>query len=399
MALINRVLAFVPMVASLVFTTRAVPQTRASTTPERRFIVLELKGTPAERGKKYGEQLREQIQKSVAIWKQNVQTTFKMDPDAFINKFVAETNYIPAIEHWTPGLLDEVRGISEGSGIDFNTILAFQLMDEYWVNADAIAIEHCSVLGTAATALHPNVIAQNMDLETFRDGFQTILHITEPSGLQQFVLTQPGLIAFNGMNSAGVGVNTNTVAQLAHARQGLPVAFVVRGVLQRSTFPDVESFLKSVHHASGQSYTIGASGRVAYFEASANKVVELCGKQNGEFIYHTNHPIMNSDYSSEGARQMQNPEETDNSHTRYSALQKRLSENPGSDALETIKATLRSHDSEQHPICRAANSRDGLFSYSSTIMVLTGQPRLIASPGPPDQYEYEVFRFGGTKPK
>ena len=165
--------------------------------------------------------------------------------------------------------------------------------------------EHCSGLGIAATASHPAIVAQNMDLESFRDGLQTLLHIKDPSGLEAYVLTAPGLIGVNGINDQGVGVTANTLAQLAHNRDGLPVAFVVRGVLQRSTFGEIEAFLNGVHHASGQNYTVGASGRVAYFEASAHKVVEV--STNGGFLYHTNHPLANDDYSEEGSEEMRRP--------------------------------------------------------------------------------------------
>ena len=80
---------------------------------------------------------------------------------------------------------------------------------------------------------------------------------TAAHDLHQFILTFPGLIATNGMNSKGVGITTNTLKQLAHSRDGLSVAFVVRGVLERQTFDEAQMFLKSVHHASGQNYTVG----------------------------------------------------------------------------------------------------------------------------------------------
>lgn len=382
----------------LMFTLAPVlPDSRAQTSsPEaksRRFIVLDLTGTPYERGVQHGKALREAIHKSVAIWKENLQITFKIDGDTFITKFLAKTNYLLAIKKWTPDLLEEVRGISEGAQIDFNTILVFQLMDEYWVNGPEITAEHCSAMGIAEAADHPTIVAQNMDLENFRDGFQTILHIREVSGLEEFVLSQPGLIAFNGMNNRGVGVNTNTVGQLAHSRDGLPVAFVVRGILQRSTYENVASFLKTVHHASGQNYTIGASGRVGYFEASSHDVVEVAATSSEKFVYHTNHPLANHDYSPEGTREMASPNEADNSHIRYLSLQKRLSTGSGNDIIQLIENTLRSHDSEQNPICREWSEKPDSFSYSSTIMILSGDSHLLASPGPPDRYPYEEFRF------
>jgi predicted choloylglycine hydrolase len=364
----------------------------------RTFKIVDLSGTPYQRGLQHGKLLHDSIHKAVAVWKENLQGTFHTDPDLFIKKFAMATNYVSSIEKWTPDLLQEVHGIAEGAGIDFQTMLVFQLPDEYWVNGSSVAGEHCSALGISATRDHSAFVAQNMDLEGFRDGFQTILHISEPSGLQEFVLTFPGLIAFNGLNSKGVGITTNTLRQLAHSRDGLPVAFVVRGVLSKRSFDEAQSFLKSVRHASGQNYTLGGSGQVAYFEASANKVVEVDPPNTRSFIFHTNHPVANEDYSPEGMQEMTQPNPADNTRTRYQALRSHLAGDAGRNVIDLIQETLRSHDSQQYPVCRPLRDNFAGFTYASTIMVLEEQPYLIAAPGPPDQHDYTVFRFA-TKEK
>jgi isopenicillin-N N-acyltransferase like protein len=363
----------------------------------RTFKLIELSGTPYQRGLQHGKLLHDSIHKAVEVWKENLRGTLHINPDLFIKNFARATNYVPSIEKWTPDLLQEVHGIAEGAGIDFQTMLVFQLPDEYWVNGSHVAEEHCSALGISATRDHSAFVAQNMDLEGFRDGFQTILHISEASGVQEFVLTFPGLIGFNGLNSKGVGITTNTLKQLANSRDGLPVAFVVRGVLSKRNFDEAQSFLKSVHHASGQNYTLGGGGRVAYFEASANKVVEVDPLNDGSFIFHTNHPVANEDYSPEGAQEMSHPNLADNTRTRYQALRNHLAGDPGKKVIDLIQGTLRSHDSQQYPVCRPLHDNFTGFTYASTIMVLEEQPYLIAAPGTPDQHNYTVFRFAAER--
>jgi hypothetical protein len=333
----------------------------------------------------HGKLLRASIRKAVDTWKEDLRGAYHTDPDVFIKKFLVATDYVPAIEKWTPGLLQEVRGIAEGAGVDFATMLVYQLPDEYWANGSAASGDHCSALGVATTKDHPTIVAQNADLEGFRDGFQTILHITEPTGLEQFVLTAPGLIGFNGMNSKGVGVAANTLTQLGSFREGLPVAFVVRGVLERVGFNEARSFLKAIRHASGQNYTLGGGGRVACFESSGNEVVQIDPPKAGSFVYHTNHSVANDYYSRFGI--------LDSSHARYDALRKRLSADPGKDIIDMVQETLRSRDSELYPVSRPHRDNQHVFTYASTIMVLDTKPYLIAAPGPPDQCEYAIFRF------
>src|SRR5262249_2509735 len=157
--------------------------------------------------------------------------------DEFIRRFLAGTDYLPSIKKWTPDLLEEVRGITEGSGIAFETVLTFQLVDEYWANGGAIAREHCSGLGITGEGDRPTYVAPNMALEGFRGGFKVVLHVKRPGpvGLESFVFTCPGLVAMNGMNSRSVGVCVNTLISLRPRRSGLPVAFIVRGLLERKT--------------------------------------------------------------------------------------------------------------------------------------------------------------------
>ena len=84
-----------------------------------------------------------------------------------------------------------------------------------------------------------------------------------------------------------------------------------------------------MRHASGQNYTLGGSGQVAYFEASANKVVEVDPPNSRSFIFHTNHPVANEDYSPEGMQEMSQPNPADNTRTRYQALRSHLAGDPG----------------------------------------------------------------------
>src|SRR5262249_18402406 len=151
---------------------------------------------------------------------------------AFIKKFVKQTDYLPTLKKWTPELLDEIQGIAEGAAVDFETMLVFQLIDEYWVNGPGVAGEHCTALGVSRRGDRPTIIAQNMDLEGFRDGFQAILRIKDAKAKREtLLLTHAGLIGLNGLNNRGIGICCNTLTQLANCRDGLPVACVVRGVL------------------------------------------------------------------------------------------------------------------------------------------------------------------------
>ena len=262
--------------------------------------VITLEGSPYERGLTHGKTLKTEIGALVSLWKADLTRQFKMEADAFIAKFVDRTQYVQAIRKWTPDLMDEVRGIADGANIPFDTMLVFQLVDEYWIFGGPVASEHCSGLGVARRGDRPTVVAQNMDLEGFRQGFQVVLHIKHPgSNLEAYVTTNAGLVALNGMNSRGIGVCVNTLSDLEHCRDGLPVACVIRGLLRQETEEAAIAFLRSVKHASGQNYVIGGPARVYDFECSANRVVPFVPPDLEGAVYHTNHAMANDDLTPE----------------------------------------------------------------------------------------------------
>jgi hypothetical protein len=239
-------------------------------------------------------------------------------------------------------------------------------------------------------------IAQNMDIEPYTDGFQTLVRLARTkSRPEQFILTYPGCIGLNGMNETGVGACMNTLMQLKASQKGLPVAFIVRRILNSQNKDELLNFIQTVPHASGQNYIIGIRGDVYDFEASANKVVRFDPKHPNGTIYHTNHPIVNDDVKPWSAKFNPNAPEkptTSNTYIRLASVQNRIA-----DAKEVnddlIKTTLRSKDDAENPVCRSVIGATQSFTFVSTIMTLSGVPYLQVTAGAPDESEYKRVDF------
>jgi predicted choloylglycine hydrolase len=306
--------------------------------------VLLLVGSPYDRGLAHGKQLKDQIHELVRLWKADIQKRYNADPDLFIAHFVQKTDYVTAIKKWAPEILDEIKGIGDGAEIDFNTMFVFQFVDEYWAQGERIAQGRCSSLGFSAGDGQPAYVAQTNDLETFRDGFQVVLRIRQlGSDLETLVHSNVGCIGWNGVNNKSIGICVNTVSHLDNCRDGLPVNCIVRGVLMQQSEADAIAFLKRIKHASGANYVVGGPGGVYCLECSAGKVVQFTPNGQDKVVWHTNHPLVNDDY---------NPQ---------------------------YKATL--------------SSNQKIEGDENTIMVLSDQPTLYATFGPPDEAPYEQFSF------
>jgi isopenicillin-N N-acyltransferase-like protein len=361
-------------------------------------LYVELSGSAYERGVRHGKALKVEIAAVLGRFKADIKTSRNRDADSLIAEFLQATDFIPAIKKWTPELLDEVKGIADGSGQKFETVFAYQLPDEIWVYFDKLDANHCSGIGVAKTPLHPAYVAQNMDLPSWTHGSQTVLHIAQSATIpEQFIFTSAGLIAANGVNNSSIGVCVNTLMQLNASHDGLPVAFVIRGLLEKRTEQAALQFLKSVPHASGQNYILGTSHNVYDFEASATRVERFTPVVGGSPVYHTNHPLANKDLKPWWATWTQQVlpaiRKSDNSSVRFNSLESRLSKKSSDVTEQTIKETLRSKDSEINPVCRPLRSGRASFTFGSTIMALSDRPSLQVTYGPPDVSEYVLYSF------
>ena len=369
-----------------------------ATTANATIEPLVLVGTAYQRGLHHGETLRTKIQELVRVWQAELSAGFRLDAAQVIQRFLGRTDFVGAIRKWTPDLLDEVRGIADGCGLSFDTMLAFQLVDELWANEDVIVGEHCTAIGFPATAEEPAYVAETLDVEAFRDGFQVVLHIVEPgSGLEALIASVAGLIGFNGMNNKGVSLCANALLPLNSRTDGLPVAFVVRGALSCPSTQQAFDFLRRIPHACGRNYLIGGPDQVVDLECSANQVVQY---QPGDWkgvVWHANMPLTNDDYRHDYRHQQSSPL-AQNSLARFQCVERRLRQAPVGTRLEFIKQMLASRDSAQHPVCSVKDKDEfyaqiGLFSLASTMMKLSGDPEFYVTFTPADPTSYTRLTF------
>ena len=377
---------------------------------EKVMPVLHLNGTPRERGRIHGETLRSWIKELVSIWKDELHRQTRVNPDDYLMEFLEKTNFTKAIQLWTPDLLEEVEGIAEGAEIDTKTMLAYQFVDEEWwysaydyrpksipVPAD---VEHCSALAAFGQKDLPTYVAQNLDLPAFTDGFQALLHIKyKDSLLECLVFTYAGLISACGMNNHGIGQVVNALLQLDHRADGLPVAFVNRGILERTTHDAAVKFLHEIRHASGQNYIIGGKRKASAHECSANKVSRFEPYEGATRLYHTNHPLTNDDQGIykewlESVKERWQPKHPDNSDIRFMSLEKRLKDPMIPITIDGIKEILSSKDDLQYPVCKEKRADSGgVFTAGCLIMELSEKPVLHLAPGPPCTTNFRTYTF------
>ncbi len=361
----------------------------AGRSAEGNLRVLTLDGSPFERGRQHGELLRKDIHELVGRWKASLEKSYGVAADVFIRNFIRNTEYQEAIKRWTPELWDEVRGIAEGAGLDFATIFVFQLVDETWVLGREIQGGKCTTIGTSKTPRNPTMVAQNLDIPGFYHGFQTLLRIRDPEhDMETLIFTFPGFIAANGLNSHSVGVVVNAVQQLESTRDGLPVAFVIRGILERTSFDEAVRFIQETKHGAPQNYLVGDAAEAGSFECSGTSVSRFVPFKEATFTFHTNHPLSNFNYSPGFLDYLESrhlsPQGYKHPCPRFEALKILLKDN----SVDFDAKMLKDIFSDRATIVNNSGT------FGCTIMILGRSPELHIAPGRPDEAPFQVFRFG-----
>ncbi|MHB8054063.1 MAG: C45 family autoproteolytic acyltransferase/hydrolase [Candidatus Aminicenantales bacterium] len=350
--------------------------------------VVDLEGTPYQMGMIHGRTLKAEILELLKRWKKDLEQTYQIPAETFIRNFREKTDFQPAIDRWTPGLLDEVRGIADGAGVDFETIYAYQLLDEIWVMGDDFGLAKCTSIAAGKRNGNPAYIAQTLDIPVFYHGFPTILRFRDKQKkFETLVYTIPGLIAASGLNSRSVAVCGNAVTPLAYSAKGLPVAFVVRGILRQESYAQAVKFLQDIPPAAPQNYVIGGPAEAASFERSARKMTAYLPFAGAAFTYHTNHPLINDDFNPRFLESLKSSGMTLEQYRamcpRFNYLRQALIDNSVVLDLDGLKTIFRNRAS-------GINNEE---TYGCLIMVLGERPELHLAPGRPDEEPFQVLAF------
>ncbi|MGH6939805.1 C45 family autoproteolytic acyltransferase/hydolase [Hypericibacter sp.] len=372
------------------------------------LAVAEIGGSPRERGRQHGRQLKALVRERDRRWRAEIESFMAMPSDRFIGQFLAETQFVAAIERHAPDLLDEVRGIAEGADLPYDAVLAAQFMDEEWWYSVGLkrrqaneTPHHCS----AVASLRPGgaLLAQNMDLARWSDGLQAMLLIRDVApGIDAALLTMAGMIGLCGVNSAGLGFTVNTLGDLESATDGVPVAFISRILLAQSNYDEASRVLRQVRHASGQNYVLSDGRQLGDFECSGDHAITFApsGASPG-CIWHTNHALANPNRGKPSESE-ESKRARHNSRQRMSALERRLQGRAGPFNEAAVRDALTSQDDPDNPVSITTENADrrksGFFTFASVMWDIGSEITAHVAPGAPSAFEHQTFHLARRAP-
>lgn len=354
----------------------------------------DLTGGAYDRGLEHGRRLKPQVHGHLAAWLESLAQAGLGDGETYARDMLRDTSFRPAISRWTPDLLEEVDGIADGAEASRELIFALQLLDEEWAyrtrhGSAPEPLEKCSSFAVTTDG-GPTWIGQNMDLGGYTDGWQIALRLGrngDRPGILAF--STAGMIGLMGVNAAGLGVCVNSIPQLPSAPEGVPVAFVLRRLLQCRDLAEAVRTVQAIPHATNQHYVIAEPGAARSFEACAAGVTEYHAP-DPKRILHTNHPL--------GAEKGHAEPEAhrENTVARLESLQGRLSS--GKPGLADFQGALSAFDDERHPVCRLRVPNSGVIGFTTGSMISALRPAPAPldswiSAGPPSIGGYSQFEL------
>lgn len=224
------------------------------------------------------------------------------------------------ITRLAPRYLDEIRGIAEGSGVDFLDVLALNVRTEitFGLFTDDPSNSSSTMSGAtagempesdgctslswfAAAQMDPpstssfSYLAQNWDWMPAQRANLVILHIdnTPSSSLPSIAtVTEAGLLAKTGLNSAGAGVCLNALRCRGVDRTKLPIHLALRRALECRSRADA---VRALHEAGlagcGHILVADAGTGGVGLECTSRWIREL-GMDDAGRVHHTNHLLL-----------------------------------------------------------------------------------------------------------
>ncbi len=214
---------------------------------EQPILLIEISGSPRERGRQYGEAARTPIRKAIEFYREMFASTIGLGWADVRGRAIG---WIETIEAYLPGIMDEIKGIGEGSGQPFEDILVLNMRGEMASGGPSLQQQD----GCTSFALPPKYTGdghtycgQNWDWLAEVAETVMMLRIHQPPQPTIIMQVEAGQIGRQGVNSSGLALNANGLGGKAvPSLSSIPQSFIRRRILNSDNMNDA---LKAVFKA------------------------------------------------------------------------------------------------------------------------------------------------------
>jgi isopenicillin-N N-acyltransferase-like protein len=347
--------------------------------------IIEVTGSPRERGRQQGERAREQILSAVTRYREILPQAIQMTWEKGLRE---ARKFLPYGEAAFPDFVEELRGIAEGSGVPFEQVWMLNCYEGLVESRHQLWGCTCIAVRDDQTADGHVLLAHNEDwISVDRDNVYLIR--AKPDDGPSFLgITYGPLLVNIGLNAEGIGVTINSVYP-TDGGVGVPRILCSRAVLNARTIGEAICACVPKLRAGGYSYLLGdPNGELYGVETSAT----IHNIQYGEkgWLVHTNH------YLSPKMQALEEPGIYASSHVRLNRARRLLQGQLGKVTIASLQVLLRDHVNRPGSICMHEDLQAPPHEREQTLisLVMDLTERVVwAAPGLPCEGEYTAYRL------
>jgi len=365
---------------------------------EDRLSMIEVAGQPFDMGYQHGSELKDLVGVSLETFRRLiVADVYGLVPagvrgPSFEEVVDLAAEAIPLTEEYAPEVVEEMRGVAEGSGSKFEEIFALNshldILERIGSHGGRLEPSGgCSsyAVSNGATADGDTYVGWNAD--EGEDWLRSMVLIKArpaeepPLMFWNFAgcIGRPGMNPYLGLSANGLFASDSWL--------GVPYCVICRKILQQRSVEDAIVVISGVRRMAGLNYTLGdVEGNVAAVETTARRSVVIPGV-NGKVV-HTNMYVTDELIPLEMAK----GDDLVNSQRRLERLRELIVEREaGSITLEDLKAVHRDHANRPDSICAHGDDKyPGQMTLTSMI-IQPSRERMLVAYGHPCEHEFVEY--------
>jgi isopenicillin-N N-acyltransferase-like protein len=347
---------------------------------------IQVSGSHREIGRQIGEACRDQVHSSLQTARQLIESVYDRLQLDWRGARIQASKYIPFAQERYPKYVEEITGIAEGAGAEFEDVAVLNAMEA--VTMDALHLAKCTSMAVndERTADGHVLVAHNEDWVPEDEGDVLILHVKPDDEPPFMAMTYGGLLPNIGFNAYGIAQCCDTVYP-NDSRIGIPRVVASRAVLAARTPAEALGSMLINHRAAGYNHLLAhESGELYNVEVSARRFAILYAEEG--CLAHANHYL---------DRQMQaiesEPDELLSTRVRYfRAL--RLLKSTELHSVNSLQEIQRDHVNFPNSICNHAVDdlvpMDREKTINAMVIDLTARAMHLAW-GNPCENQYHTF--------
>lgn len=244
---------------------------------------IEASGSHYEIGKTIGQIMKSSIKRSFLQYKKYFQ---EMTDISFEAGLRFSKKYWAATKKYTPLSWEMMRGLAQGSKIDFKFIFLLNAFEEVSSELGKKQEKCTSLVAKSAAGVF---LAHNEDWYKFDAENSYVAKITYQSGISHLGPNYSGLLPVRGLNSLGFALSDDSLTS-TDEKIGIPRVCLMHGVLEARSIVEAAKIINHPERAGGYHYYFAKGNRIVSIETTAEQkaAIPTIKTKAGEFAVHNN---------------------------------------------------------------------------------------------------------------